>query len=74
MKQALGIIGHAAHQVLQSAAQASQHAADPQHAARVAAAHAATQAQRIIKAEAEESEGADNLVAGAAVSLDCIPL
>lgn len=71
MQHAIGIIGQAAHHILQSAANGAQHATDSQHAARVAAAraaHAAALAQKKVKAEAEEAEGADDLVAGAAVS------
>lgn len=58
---------HQAHDTLQRAAQSG---VDPVHAARVAAAQAAAKAKAAqVKLEAEEAEGAEHVLAGAAVSV-----
>ena len=71
MQHALEMFGQVAHHIIQNAASGAQHAAQSQHAARIAAAHAAL-AQKKVKAEAEEAESADDLVAGAAVSVKAV--
>lgn len=61
---------HQAHETLQRAAQGAQTGVDPLHAARVAAAQAAAKAKAAqVKLEAEEAEGAEHVLAGAAVSV-----
>lgn len=76
MQNAIGLIGQAASAVAQNLAQTAKHAAESKHAASLAAAKAHTAQLKAAKAKAaaaaaqEEGEGAENLVTGAAVSLN----
>jgi hypothetical protein len=80
MQNAMGLIGQAASAFAQNLAQEAKHAADSKHAASLAVARAQHAAQlRAAKAKAaaavaaaaqDEGEGAENLVTGAAVSLN----
>ena len=78
MQNAIGLIGQAASAVAQNLAQTAKHAADSKHAASLAAAKAHVAQLKAAKAKAaaaaaqEEGEGAENLVTGAAVSLNLL--